>query len=119
MAQLGAMPGRNLGAAWLIVESVEEGALPHIFDRLRRRRSTGKPMMVFADMHKVSSRVRLKLDFPRTLKPVPERRLRRDELSMTQTAADQFPKGNARLSQTLAAEVGRSYSYSAERLLYR
>ena len=33
------MPGRNLEAVRLIVEGVEEGDLPHFFDRLRGRRS--------------------------------------------------------------------------------
>ena len=110
MAQIGALPGGNLRTGRLIVERVEERDLLKFLDLLRRRRLTGYPLMAFVEINDISSRVRLALDLACTRKSFPQRRLRRDEPSITRTAADRFKMGYARLTRGIAGKAWRSCS---------
>ena len=93
MAQIGTLPGGNLRTGRLIVERVEERDLLKFLDLLLRRHLTGYPLMAFAEINDISSRGRLALDLACTRKSFPQRRLRRDEPSITRTAADRFKMG--------------------------
>ena len=110
MAQIGALPGGNLRTGRLIVERVEERDLLKFLDLLLRRRLTGYPLMAFVEINDISSRVRLALDLACTRKSFPQRRLRRDEPSITRTAADRFKMGYARLTRGIAGKAWRSCS---------
>ena len=93
MAQIGALPGGNLRTGRLIMERVEERDLLKFLDLLRRRHLTGYPLMAFLEINDISSRFRLALDLACTRKSFPQRRLRRDDPSITRTAADRFKMG--------------------------
>ena len=110
MAQIGALPGGNLRTGRLIVERAEERDLLKFLDLLRRRCLTGYPLMVFVEINDISSRGRLALDLACTRKSFPQRRLRRDEPSITRTAADRFKMDYSRLTRGIAGKAWRSCS---------
>ena len=92
------------------MERAEERDLLKFLDLLRRRRLTGYPLMAFVEINDISSRGRLALGLARTRKSFPQRRLRRDEPSITRTAADRFKMGYARLTRGIAGKAWRSCS---------
>ena len=117
MAQIGALPGGNLRTGRLIVERVDERDLLKFLDLLQRRRLTGYPLMAFVEINDISSRVRLALDLACTRKSFPQRRLRRDEPSITRTAADRFKMGYARLKPGACRQGLETVLVSVKRLL--